>query len=1250
MKKSFFASFVTLFFSWGCTSFSALQAQSAADVFYPGRLWVQMNPEVSAGIPHRDREVNVGDFEKIIGEQLSGTMGINEVRKPFHFAKSKDISEVFEIRFSTPHDETYLIGLLEKLPFVNYAERVPVMRPTLTPNDLGPESGTNNQWGLWKISAQAAWDISTGNEVVKVAVVDDAVLVTHPDLIPNLVAGYDVADDDTDPMPNNNQMSHGTHVAGIIGAATNNATGVASIGFSIKLLPVKSSNQAQIVTDGYTGVVWAADNGADVINMSWGGTGFSQTGQNIMNYAYNAKCINVAAAGNDNVNTIFYPAGYANVISVASTNTTDAKSSFSNYGTWVDVSSPGSEIRSTYFNASFAGTYANLSGTSMASPMVAGLAGLVLSVNPEMSQVQATDCILNTTDNIDSFNGGFIGQLGSGRINAHEAVLCALATVNAPPVPIVQALNPLVCPGEPVQFVGNSLGGTATSFQWSFPGGNPSSSTEQNPLVTYSGMGLFNVSLTTSNDWGSSVVTEAEFVEVSTAATELFYSQNFETGTLAQMGYQIQNPDNGITWEVVTVGGSTSGTKAARVNLFSYPSNAQRDGMVSPTIDFSGYSNVKLDFKHAHRRRSASFSDSLIIYVSLDGGATFPHKVFAAAETGQGTFATNSILNQNFVPANGNDWCFGGDIGSGCFTVDLSDFDGEPSVRIKFETYNNTGNNIYVDDIEISGSCYLPPVAPVANFSSLGTQTCAGGTIQFFDQSQNVPSGYSWIFEGGNPGVSNSPAPLVFYDQPGTYAVTLAVTNAYGTDEIVQSGYITVTDGFELNVAESVVQACQNVPFELSASGADSYTWSPSIGLSATTGSNVTASPNFDVTYTVTGSVGNCTLQSTVEVIVGQGPITPIVVSQNNVSFTVMNPSNVQGHFEFTSPAAGWGGPALTAIALDAFLVIARDANAADSLLCGAAVNGAEIEGKIAVVYRGTCEFSAKALNAQNAGAVAVIVVNNVPDAPVQMAAGASGALVTIPVFMVSQSVGAYLNEAINSGQAQARIGQFNGGDLVICPGQEIQLAAPGGESQYLWTDGSTNAVINITEPGTYAVSVFGENGCPSASINYEVTYFVSFLPIIQQNGNLLSAPNIAGTDHQWFLNGVPIPGANSSVLIITESGNYQVQMTHSSGCILMSDVFLGTYVGVGESQLPADILIYPVPAREYLEVRLPGGISFLSAAVYSLDGKMTFSLPVNADNSNGFKWNISPLSAGVYVLGAMTNTGPVQLRFIKVD
>ncbi|TNF28090.1 MAG: PKD domain-containing protein [Bacteroidetes bacterium] len=1217
-------------------------SQSLSEAYYDGQLWVQVNPSKTKGIAHSKDKVVLEPFIQLLGEELAQEFEVTSIRKPFHFAIDPAIREVYQVNFAQMARVEEFIRELEKLDVVNYAERVPIMRPTLTPNDLGPASGTNDQWGLHRIQAQQAWDITTGNTNIKVAIVDDAVLTTHPDLIPNLLPGYDVADNDNDAMPNTSDMSHGTHVAGIVSAATNNGIGVASIGFNVKLIPVKSSNSAQFVSDAYAGVVWAYQNDADVINMSWGGSGYSQTGQNIINNAYAAGCVNVAAAGNDNVSTVFYPAGYANVISVASTTTNDAKSSFSNFGSWVDISAPGSAIRSTYIGNNFSATYADLQGTSMASPMVAGLCGLVKSVNPQMTQTQIENCVLNTADNINSVNGSYIGQLGAGRINAYQAVLCAQTTLTTPPVAVIDVDNAVRCPGANIQFFGSSAGGLATTYSWSFPGGIPSASNAQNPVINYPALGTYNVSLTVSNQYGNDSETLNGFVEISTNGTDIFFNETFENGSLAQNQWTVVNPDNGITWDIYTVAGATEGSKAAGINLYAYNAAGQRDGLISPPLDFSGHSNIQLDFQHAHRRYSQDYSDSLIIYVSTDGGNTYPFRVFGQAETGQGTFATNSILQADFYPTNGIDWCFGGDLGSSCFTVDLSAFDGESNVRLRFETYNDYGNNIFIDNIQISGNCFFAPEPPVADFSASATNVCTGQLVQFTDESTNIPTSFQWSFPGGSPNASNSPSPTIVYNTPGTYAVSLTVSNDFGSDATTQSGFITVNASPSLQLNQTQVDLCSGESVQLVASGnGQSYTWSPATGLSSTNSATVTASPTSNTSYTITSSLNGCTSSATVDVAVNPNPAVPSVLSQNNLGVVITQPQPVEGYYNYQAPSAGWGFLPFANQYAEGDMIIARSSNG-DSLMCGAAINAQQINGKIAVLYRGSCEFGVKALNAQNAGAIGVILVNNEPgDVTMDMGAGVSGPAVTIPVVMVSANVGAAINAAVNSGSARGVLGQFNGGGLTVCPEERFRLAAPQGYYAYEWSNGDQSGVGEFVGGGQYNVTVYNEFGCEASSASFSFNEYSVTTPVITENNGQLNA-NVSGASYQWYLNGEPISGSTAQIPIQGQ-GSYTVEVTDANGCITESDPYEVIFVGVEESSQGA-VRLFPNPATDLLQIEFSGQPEYTQIEVYSADGRLISRLPITTAHIQTIE--TASLSAGTYYLRILGEGSAEQLRF----
>lgn len=412
-----------------CGSASLSNAQTVYEWYQDGIIIFQMKTDVDYNFPVRDKDV---DFDQIpFLSKLKDPFGITQMTHKHPNDPDIRLRHTYQIHFEQWAQVENLIREIEKNPQIEYAEKKELHRHFLTPNDLGANaSNGTGMWHLYTMQAQQAWDLSTGDPNIVVAVTDDAILTTHVDLQNKLVSPYDAPTGSNDPNPcGTNDGNHGTHVSGTVGAETDNNTGVSSIGFDVSIMPIKIGNCSGALTHGYEGINYAGNNGADVVNMSWGGGGFSNYGQNICNAAWNQGTILVAAAGNNNASTQFYPAAYNNVISVASTTTNDAKSSFSQYGTWIDISAPGSAIRSTYATSNTG--YARIQGTSMASPNVAGLVGLIKSYVPGATNQDIINCLLSTADNIDAANPGFIGQLGSGRINAFAALQC-IGAFNVP--------------------------------------------------------------------------------------------------------------------------------------------------------------------------------------------------------------------------------------------------------------------------------------------------------------------------------------------------------------------------------------------------------------------------------------------------------------------------------------------------------------------------------------------------------------------------------------------------------------------------------------------------------------------------------------------------------------------------------------------------------------------------------------------------------------------------------------------------
>jgi subtilisin family serine protease len=332
------------------------------------------------------------------------------------------------------------IAELEQQPGVLSAEPNLRVRALTTPDDsyFGSLWGLNNTGQRLKkdakmkadadIDAPEAWDTFSGNGTVTVAVIDTGVDYTHPDLIGSVNGGYDFADNDPDPM---DEHYHGTHVAGTIGAHGNNGVGVTGVNWNVNILPIRvlDSDGGGTLESVVNGIAYAGQQGADVANMSIGYYGHSPVVEDAINAA--GSTLFVAAAGNDTNNddgegmepcTVNAP----NMLCVAATNPSDKLAWFSNYGRrTVDVAAPGVDVLSTVPGAE----YALLSGTSMATPHVAGIAALALGLNPSLTTEQLKQVVMKGVDKRPSLKKKCVT---GGRANAAKTLRQALALKRLP--------------------------------------------------------------------------------------------------------------------------------------------------------------------------------------------------------------------------------------------------------------------------------------------------------------------------------------------------------------------------------------------------------------------------------------------------------------------------------------------------------------------------------------------------------------------------------------------------------------------------------------------------------------------------------------------------------------------------------------------------------------------------------------------------------------------------------------------------
>ena len=383
--------------------------------------------------------------------------------------KLVDLSLIYELHYSADMDLVKVIQSFLNTGLLVYAEPKFIPHTQYNPND--PQTGL--QYFLTKINAYAAWDIHKGDTSTVIGITDTGTDMDHPDLQPNIKLNYadplDGIDNDLDGFIDNfygwdlgegdnfpevNASAHGSHVSGCADAVTDNATGVASPGFYCKFLPVKIADASGALTKAYEGITYAADHGCQIINCSWGGAGGSSFGQNVVDYAtFNKNSLVIAAAGNNNSNQLFFPAAYDNVLAIASTGNSDSKSNFSNYGSYIDVCAPGSNI----YSAQWDNTYQLQSGTSMASPIAAGCAAIVKSYFPSYNALQVGEQLRITADNIYGVGGnsGFQNQLGTGRINLLNALTVTGPSIRMTNITVVDNNDNILVVNDTMRITGD---------------------------------------------------------------------------------------------------------------------------------------------------------------------------------------------------------------------------------------------------------------------------------------------------------------------------------------------------------------------------------------------------------------------------------------------------------------------------------------------------------------------------------------------------------------------------------------------------------------------------------------------------------------------------------------------------------------------------------------------------------------------------------------------------------------------------
>lgn len=488
----------------------------AQNTFAPGKVFLKILPEH----PHLPETISADFFTNY---------AVSQVNNPFK-TEDERLQAIYLLELAEGQEIAFCESV-SQFPWVEYAEPVPFVEAHYLPNDFD----STRLFHLLLIRAIEAWDIEKGSKSITIAIIDNGVLTTHTDLEANLwvntqeipgdsidndgngyiddIHGYDVADEDGDPSVYNRAYRHGSHVAGCASAVTDNGNGIASIGFGGSLMAVKvASDKGPANTYSFDqalkGVDYAINNGADIVNMSFGGTSYSLTGQIMMDIGHERGVIFVAAAGNGpgDTNPITgdttweYPASFEHVISVSATDAQDKRARIATVNSKVDVCAPGLQIRSTVPSISLGSSYTNLSGTSMSCAMVSGLLGLMLAHNPCLSPDEAEALLKASCEPLDGNNPAWAGKMGAGRIDAFAA-LRLIETV-AMPTAFFRVKDATACDSLlALIYLPDSLAACPAHWRWSLSDGQIDSAVH--PVFRLDSSGMYQINLVVNSSWGT---------------------------------------------------------------------------------------------------------------------------------------------------------------------------------------------------------------------------------------------------------------------------------------------------------------------------------------------------------------------------------------------------------------------------------------------------------------------------------------------------------------------------------------------------------------------------------------------------------------------------------------------------------------------------------------------------------------------------------------------------------------------------
>lgn len=768
-----------------------------------------------------------------------------------------------------------------------------------------------------------------------------------------------------------------------------------------------------------------------------------------------------------------------------------------------------------------------------------------------------------------------------------------------------------VCPGGTVNFTDLSTFGP-TSWNWTFQSGSPATSTSQNPSVVYNTAGVYSVALTATNGNGNNAMTKLLYITV-TPTTNLPLVEGFQ-GTFPPANWE--NYDSGVdamVWQKCTYTGKGS-TNCLRYDNLNWNTPNTRDELRTTKMNLTTFSTVKMTMDVAYARYDATYSDTLAVLVSSDCGLTYS-QVWVKGGT---TLATAPDLTASGFTPTAVQWRSD--------TVNLSAYAGMPNVMVSFQNRGRYGQNLYLDNINITGTVVTTP--PVANFST-PTVICVGQPIVLTDLSTNVPTSWSWTLTGGSPPSSTVKNPTVTYSSPGTYTVTLVSSNGFGSSP-PYSKTITVSPLPTVAIASSSATICSGKTTTLTGSGASTYTWN-----TGATSAAIAVSPTTTTSYTVTGtSAAGCTNTSTINITVNSLPSVTASIANSTqcagksntltgsgatsytwntgatTAVTVVSPTTTTTYTVTGVSAAGCTNVAVATVTVNPLPVVTITANPTSICSGGTSTLTAFTGGAAGATWLWSTSATTSVITSNIAGAFSATITD-----------------VNGCVSSGSFTLGTSTSLSLTASSSQP----------TFCAGNTATLTVTGATS-YTWNTGGTGNSIVVSPTANTTYSVLGSNGSCTGTTNISITInsnptvsavtsqsMICSLPFQETSTLTASGANT----YTWNPGG----GTGSSIPVSpTVTTTYTVTGTAANGCTATSIITQSVTTCLLTQEITSNnnIIVFPNPNDGEFTVRFTKLTENVRIEVFNTLGQLVLREKVSNINT---VINIGKMANGIYHL-----------------